>query len=86
MPKRSRLEIYIDVLQIIAEGTGRPTNVMYKANLSWRPLQECLSSLLDQNLIRRTSRGKRSEYTITESGLQVLRYFDRVKKAITLQL
>ena len=46
MGRRSRLEIYIDILECMQRGVESPTNIMYKANLSWIPLQEYLCSLL----------------------------------------
>jgi len=52
---------------------------MYKANLSWEPLQEHLRSLLEQNLIVREAVGARERYRITERGVSVLTYFGKVK-------
>jgi predicted transcriptional regulator len=43
--RRSKLEIYVDILQEIMNGTVIPTRIMYAANLSWKPLQETLKSL-----------------------------------------
>ena len=49
--RRSKLEIYIDVLKVIKEGTTKPTRIMYGANLSWKLLQDVLNSMVEQNLI-----------------------------------
>jgi len=77
--RRSRLETYIDILECISRGVESPTNIMYKANLSWLPLQTYLHSLLEQKLITLEVVGTRERYRITESGLSVLTYFNRVK-------
>jgi predicted transcriptional regulator len=86
--RRSKLEIYLDVLKVIKEGTKKPTRIMYGANLSWKLLQNILSSLVDQNLILEVdasdSRDKRTNtiFEITSKGDSVIRYFDRAKGLI----
>lgn len=86
--RRSKLEIYLDVLKVIKEGTKKPTRIMYGANLSWKLLQNILSSLVDQDLIIEVdaseSRDKRTNtvYRITSKGDSVIRYFDRAKGLI----
>lgn len=79
MGRRSRLEIYIAILECIQRGVESPTNIMYRANLSWAPLQEYLNSLLEQKLITREAVGARGKYQITERGVSVLTYFRKVK-------
>ena len=43
--RRSKLEVYLDVLWTIKNGTRKPTRIMYESNLSWKPLQRTLDSL-----------------------------------------
>jgi predicted transcriptional regulator len=89
--RRSRLEIYLDVLWIIKNGTRKPTRIMYGANLSWKPLQHILSSMVSQELIREIdaseSRDKRTNtyYEITQKGENVVKYFNRAKDLIELE-
>ena len=86
--RRSKLEIYLDVLKVIKQGTNKPTRIMYGANLSWKLLQNILSSLVDQSLIveidTSESRDKRTNtiYDITNKGESVIRYFERAKGLI----
>ena len=86
--RRSKLEIYLDVLKVIKQGTNKPTRIMYGANLSWKLLQNILSSLVDQSLIveidTSDSRDKRTNtiYDITNKGESVIRYFERAKGLI----
>ena len=86
--RRSKLEIYLDVLKVIKEGTTKPTRIMYGANLSWKLLQGVLNSMVDQDLIEEidmsTSRDKRTNtvYQVTTKGVSVIRYFDRAKGLI----
>lgn len=89
--RRSKLEIYLEVLRIIKDGTRKPTRIMYGANLSWKPLQECLTSMVSQGLIEETEeyfkRDKRTTrtYEITQKGENVVRYFSRVKDLFQLE-
>lgn len=86
--RRSKLEIYLDVLKVIKEGTKKPTRIMYGANLSWKLLQGILGSMVSQGLIEEIdasdSRDKRTTkvYKITSKGDSVIRYFDRAKGLI----
>lgn len=89
--RRSKLEIYLNVLQIVKSGTEKPTRIMYAANLSWKPLQKILDSMTKQGLIegvetedgddKRTTR----VYEITQKGENVLRYFIRAKELLPLE-
>jgi len=49
--KRSKIEIYLDVLKAIKKGTYKPTRIMYRTNLSWKPLMEVLDALNNQGLV-----------------------------------
>lgn len=86
MVRRSKLETCIDIMEIISKGVGKPTRIMYKANLSWNPMQKYLSFLLDQELIACKSKGERARYEITDKGLRTLSYFRRVKETLPLEV
>lgn len=73
--KRSKLEVYLEVLQVVSKGESKPTRIMYKTNLSWVPLQEILEFLVSQDLLEEVELERRKEYFITEKGRQVLAYF-----------
>jgi len=88
--RRSRFEIYIDVLDEIKNGSNKPTQVMYGANLSWRPLQEILKSLLNQGLISEIdgdTRDKRTkvQFELTAKGENVVRYYSKAKSLVEVQ-
>lgn len=89
--RRSKLEIYLDVLWIIKDGTRKPTRIMYGANLSWKPLQRILNSMVSQGLIKEIdmsdSRDKRTNmcYEITQKGENVVKYFNRARDLIELE-
>lgn len=70
--KRSKLEIYLDVLRAIRAGYSKPTNIMYKSNLSWITLRDILDSLVERGLITTIERDGRKLYFITSKGKSVL--------------
>lgn len=76
--KRSRLEIYLDILEIVKSGVNKPTNIMYKCNLSWIPMQDILASLTERELIEIVEKGKKRTYKITERGRELLTYLENV--------
>lgn len=86
--RRSKLEIYINVLETIKEGTTKPTRIMYGANLSWKLLQGVLDSLIDQGLIdevdQTRSKDKRTSkiYEVTSRGDSVIRYFGHARQLV----
>lgn len=79
--RRSKLEITLDVLRAIAGGEEKPTRIMYKTNMSWEPCKAILESMMAQGcvVVEDTSdkdRRSNKKYTITEKGMNVIRYFD----------
>ena len=87
MPRRGKVEIYIEVLEIIMHGEAKPTRIMYRANLSWKVFQNILTSLLNQGLIKENDESTNKDrevkrYEITESGTNVLRYFRKATTAL----
>ena len=76
--KRSRLEMYLDVLEKVNAGISRPTNIMYKCNLSWRPLREILRSLTERGLIEEIEKHNRKYYVVTEKGKESLFYLKKL--------
>ena len=87
--RRSRFEIYVDILTEIMNGSNKPTKIMYGANLSYKPLKEILQSLLDQGLIEEKIgkiKDKRTKvnYLLTQKGLNVVRYYSKAKNLIEI--
>jgi len=87
--RRSRFEIYIDVLKEVKNGAIKPTQIMYGANLSYKPLQGILKSLLDQGLLSENEgdpRDKRTKviYDLTQKGENVVRYYSKAKSLVEI--
>ncbi len=86
--RRSKLEIYLDVLKIIKAGTAKPTRIMYSTNISWQPLMRVLGAMMNQGLVkqidvkdtgRKRDRRTTKIYEITMKGEQVVTYFKGAK-------
>ena len=77
MPKRSKLEIYFDVLRVIRKGVTKPTRIMYGANLSWRSLEQVFAKLIAQGFIEVKAHKTAKRYTITQKGQRALQYYYR---------
>jgi predicted transcriptional regulator len=72
--RRSKLEMYIDVLRIFAsQGPMKLTQLVHKTDLSQSVLKQHLNFLIQQNLVEKQNFGKNKIfYAITERGLRVL--------------
>jgi len=81
--RRSKLEIYIDVLRIIERGIHKPTRIMFAANISWKPLTEILANLERQGLIERKTAENRTLIFITEKGKRILRTLETISAELT---
>lgn len=87
--RRSRFEIFVDVLTEIMNGSQKPTKIMYGANLSYKPLKDILQSLLDQGLIEEADgriKDKRTKvkYILTQKGINVVRYYSKAKDLVEI--
>jgi predicted transcriptional regulator len=74
MVRRSRLEIFFDVLTVIARGVSKPTRIMYKTNLSWTSMHDIFETLLQSGFILEEDVGRLKRYSITEKGQNALAY------------
>lgn len=74
MVRRSRLEIYFDVLKAIDNGTDKPTRIMYETNLSWTSVCSVFDALLSSDFIRMEKKKASTRYYITKKGKNALSY------------
>ena len=64
---------------------------MYEANLSWKPLQKILESMVSQGLIEKmdasNNRDKRTNtvFAITQKGENIINYFNRGKEFLKIE-
>jgi len=74
MVRRSRLEIYFNILEVISRGVTKPTQIMYKTNLSWITLQEMFETLISGSFVRAEIEKGALRYYITDKGQNALAY------------
>lgn len=70
--RRSRLEIYLDILEAVERGINKPTRIMFAVNLSWKPFREMISNLEKWGLIERRVIKSHELIFITEKGKRIL--------------
>jgi len=80
--RRSELEIRMDVLQVVSQGIDRPTQIMYKANLSWIALQGNIKALVGRGFLTEENLGTRRRYELTQTGTEILRDYMKVVEAM----
>lgn len=82
--RRSQLEMRMDVMRAIMEGAEGPTQIMYRANLSWVLLCEHLGALVNHGFVGEKSDGNRKRYSLTGKGLEIVRaYLDLIRGIVS---
>ena len=76
--RRSMLQIRMEILKAVMSGSCKPTQIMYRANLSWTVLQAQLKAFSNNGLLRLVHYGNRRRYEITERGIEMVRSYDKV--------
>ena len=82
LARRSQLEIRMDMLAAVKEGAEKPTQIMYKANLSWVALQTHLTQLLERGLLKWVADGNRKRYELTIKGANVMYSYVKILEEI----
>jgi len=72
----------MDILRVASEGYIKPTQIMYKANLSWLALLEHLNKLTKSGFLREEEHANRRVYELTSKGLEVLQSYQKVVSAV----
>ena len=93
MARRSKLEMWLDVLAIIKGGTNIPTRIAYGSNVSWKNLQQIIESMTSQGLVReletrnmrRRDKQTMKHYELTQKGEEIVKYFRRGRDLIQVE-
>ena len=80
--RRSKLEMYVDILQVLAlKGQLKLTHIMYKSNVNCNVLKSQLDFLEKNSLVEeRMLRKERIVYAITPKGMSTLKAFKQIKQ------
>ena len=80
--RRSKLQIFEDILRAIESGEYKPTRIMYKSNLSWNSLNKILNSMIDLDLIEEKNVKGRKYFFMAQKGKEFLELMDRLKRIL----
>jgi predicted transcriptional regulator len=78
--RRTRLEMYFDVLMSIKKGNHKMSHIMNEANISWQTMKVILDSLQTLGIIEEVeelsweNRRIRTHYEFTNKGESMMRY------------
>ena len=82
MTYRSKTDIIAVILKTASSSGGaQKTKIMYEGFLAWAQVQEYLSLLLKNDLIKYRERGR--TFIITEKGIRFLNIHDDLNKLMT---
>ena len=78
--KRGRLQIIYDILSVIKEKNGRikPTNVLYKSNLSNQMFQEYMNELMQKGFIIENQAKNSKTYSLTQKGFNYINKYQLI--------
>jgi predicted transcriptional regulator len=76
--RRSKIELYVDVLRAILNGRKSPSRIVYAANLSYDRVIRCINFLEEQGLVQKLDEVKKG-YTATDRGREIVQYFDEIE-------
>ncbi|MEB3755823.1 MAG: hypothetical protein GSR79_03055 [Desulfurococcales archaeon] len=80
MPKRTRIEIILDVLDNLARYPDKPlTKIALYSNLPYDRLVKILDLLESKDLLRKIDENNRMNYVFTEKGRILLREMKRLR-------
>lgn len=84
MIRRSKIEVFADVMKVVAEEREiRRTHIMYKANLAWKVLKEALDFLEEKKMLKSESKDTGLFVSLTDEGYGVLRRFSELEEIFT---
>jgi predicted transcriptional regulator len=85
--RRSKLEVYIDILEVLAiRGPLKLTHIMYKSNVNCSVLKDQLEFLIKNTLVEeRILRKEKVVYAVTQRGLQILKSFREIKQVFPVE-
>jgi len=80
--RRSKLEIYVDILKTVAVKPLKPTQITSKAKINFKTSKNYLNPLTQYKLIQKQTIKKRkrqnSFYSITKKGIAFLKLYNKI--------
>jgi predicted transcriptional regulator len=82
--RRSTLEVRMDILIVVRDGARGPTQIMFRANLSWNLLTDHLKELVANGILFEEKVKNRASFRLTDKGITVLRSYMTVADNLDL--
>jgi len=78
--KRDKLQIIYDILSVIKEKNGKikPTNILYKSNLSNQMFQDYMNELMQKGFIMETEAKSGKTYSLMQKGFDYLNKYQMI--------
>jgi predicted transcriptional regulator len=85
--RRSRLDMCFDILEEVwAHSEIKPTQLMYKTNLSWKVLTETVAYLCNRGLVKTVEVGPRRLIGLTEAGVSCVSSLHAARSLVSHEL
>ena len=79
---RGRMEIIAAILSVAKKGAGK-TQIMYRANLSFKQLQKYMDFLMKKDLLSVYDGDRGSLYETTSRGCEFLQDYKKIKNVLS---
>jgi predicted transcriptional regulator len=83
LKRRSKMEIKLDIIQVVMMRPCRPTHIMKMANISYSELKLVLESLEKQGLLRSEETYTGKFYHVTNDALEILNEYQHIKERMS---
>jgi predicted transcriptional regulator len=65
----------MDILKVVRDGAEGPTQIMFRANLSWVLAKQHIAGLVGNGILSEHSIKKKVIYKLTDKGISILRSY-----------
>lgn len=76
--RRSRLEILVDILQVLSTGCRNPTRLATEANLAYDRMAKLVDTLVEKGLVKKDAEG----LCITPEGYRFLESYSQWRRLL----
>lgn len=85
--RRSRFEIYRELLTQVQDGDCQPNRMMYSTELPWYTFNQVIKTLISQKFlveVDQMDKGSRARYKVTEKGERFLKYLGEALNSVDI--